>query len=228
MSRLLGLRLLCAALCVSAVAACSSGTQRRNGDAAPAGSPGQSASSGATTESSQPAGGGAPASPSGATRSPNGAPSEIRKTDWRNVSVQGLDFCGGGNVATFRNGSNNNDVPCLMLPGGAQPVYAEFLVEEPANRPATEDALVLVQLGNPGAALRQALVPVAIAADGRTRIAWPVIKGDEPSAAGDKAMTFTAYRVEKGTVVATVKRLDGGSETRRYRQAGPFGPWEQF
>ena len=57
---------------------------------------------------------------------------------------------------TFRNGSNGFDIPCTILPGGAQPVYAEFVVEEPANEPSTEDALVLVELGNPGAARRHA------------------------------------------------------------------------
>ncbi len=158
-----------------------------------------------------------------------GRPSQIRQVDWRNASIQGLDFCGeNDDVVQFRNGTNGNDIPCVILPAGARPVYAEFLVEEPANRPATEDALVLVELGNQDAARRQALVPVAVAADGRALIAWPVIMGDEPSPMGDKVMTFTAYRVEQNVVVATVKRLDGTVETRRYRQGGMFGPWERF
>jgi hypothetical protein len=131
-------------------------------------------------------------------------------------------------VVEFRDGSNGNDIPCAILPGGARPVYAEFLVEEPADRPATEDALVLVELGNQGAARQQALVPVAMGADGRTLIAWPVIEGDQPSPMGDKVMTFTAYHIDRGIVVATVKRLDGTVETRRYRQGGMYGPWEQF
>jgi hypothetical protein len=224
------IRLLGAALCIAAVAACTSGVERRTGNAAPAGSPAQSASPIAPAESAPPAPSGTlTSSPSRNTASPKGQLSEIRKTDWRNVSVRGLDFCGGvDDVVTFRNGSNGYDIPCLMLPGGARPVYAEFLVEEPANRPATEDALVLVELGNRDAARQQALVPIAVGDDGRTRLAWPVIKGDESSPSGDKVMTFTAYRIERGTVVATVKRLDGKSETRRYRQAGMFGPWERF
>jgi len=143
--------------------------------------------------------------------------------------VRGLAFCGeADDVVRFRDGSNGFDVPCRMLPGRARPVYGEFLVEEPANAPVREDALVLVELGNPDAARQQALVPVQIGSDGRTREAWPVIKGDAPSAAGDRTMTFTSYRIEGETVVATVKRLDGGTETRRYRQAGMYGPWERF
>lgn len=159
----------------------------------------------------------------------SGQPGQIRQIDWSNASIRGLDFCGeSDDVVEFRDGSNGNDIPCVILPGAARPVYAEFLVEEPANRPATEDALVLVELGNQGAARRQALVPVAVGADGRTLIAWPVIKGDQPSPMGDKVMTFTAYRIEQNIVVATVKRLDGTVETRRYRQGGMYGPWEQF
>ncbi|MEV4512240.1 hypothetical protein AB0K00_25160 [Dactylosporangium sp. NPDC049525] len=41
-------------------------------------------------------------------------------------------------------------------------------------------------------------------------------------------MTFTAYHLEQNVVVATVKRLDGTVETRRYRQSGMYGPWERF
>lgn len=185
---------------------------------------------------SGPTGSPAPAS-SSATASPpatpgsgrSGQPGQIRQIDWSNASIQGLDFCGeNDDVVKFRDGSNGNDIPCVILPGAARPVYAEFLVEEPANRPATEDALVLVELGNQDAARQQALVPVAIGADGRTLIAWPVIKGDPPSPMGDKVMTFMAYRIEQYIVVATVKRLDGTVETRRYRQGGMYGPWEQF
>ncbi|MEQ4305898.1 hypothetical protein ABNF97_31700 [Plantactinospora sp. B6F1] len=155
--------------------------------------------------------------------------SEIRKTDWRNVTVTRLKFCGEQDgVVRFRNGSNGLDIPCRMLPGGAQPVYREFLVEEPANAPEREDALVLVELGNPGAARQQALVPIQVGSDGKTRVAWPVIKGDPPGRNPDEVMTFTSYRVEDWTVVAVVKRLDGRTETRRYRQAGMYGPWERF
>lgn len=168
-----------------------------------------------------------PPSTTGPARS---QPGKLRGTDWRNAAVRGLKFCLEvvDDVVEFRNGSNGLDIPCKILPGGARPVYAEFLVEEPANRPATEDALVLVELGNPDAARRQALVPVALGADGRTLVAWPAIEGDQPSPMGDQVMTFTSYHVEQEVVVATVKGLDGTSETRRYRQAGMFGPWERF
>jgi hypothetical protein len=182
------------------------------------------------TGSTGPTSSGADASlPATAGSGRSGQSGQIRRTDWRNASIRGLEFCGEiDGVVEFRNGSNGADIPCRILPGAAPPVYAEFLVEEPANRPATEDALVLVELGNQDAARQQALVPVAMGADGRALIAWPVIKGDPPSPAGDKVMTFTAYRIEREIVVATVKRLDGTVETRRYRQNGMYGPWEQF
>ncbi|MDO3703221.1 hypothetical protein Q3W71_16230 [Micromonospora sp. C28SCA-DRY-2] len=156
--------------------------------------------------------------------------SEIRRTDWPNAAIRNLAFCGESDrTVTFRNGSNGADVPCRILPGGARPVYAEFVVEEPANAPSTEDALVLVELGNPGAARQQALVPVQLSDGGRGRYAWPVIKGDPPSAAGDRMMTFTSYRVLPGGIVeATVRRLDGGTETRRWRKADGSGNWERF
>ncbi|MBW6436955.1 hypothetical protein KZ829_24740 [Actinoplanes hulinensis] len=117
-----------------------------------------------------------------------------------------------------------------MLPHAAKPVYAEFLTEEPANAPATEDALVLVELGNPDAARQQALVPIQLAPDGRALQAGPAIKGDVPSPAGDKVMTFTSYRVDevKRHVFATVRTGDGRSEVRRYRQACAWGCWERF
>ncbi|MFF0470994.1 hypothetical protein ACFYPX_26595 [Micromonospora zamorensis] len=96
-------------------------------------------------------------------------------------------------------------MPCRILPGGARPVYAEFIVEEPANAPSTEDALVLVELGNPDASRRQALVPVQLADNGRNRYAWPVILGDASSPAGDRVMTFVSYRVVGQNVEATVR-----------------------
>lgn len=224
--------LLGVVLALTVSAACTS-PERRPGDAAPAGSPGRSGSATAsavpaTAEPTAPAT--SPASAT-ATAAPSlgGQLSEIRKTDWHNVTVERLTFCGEPDgVISFRNGSNGYDIPCRMLPGGARPVYGEFLVEEPANAPAREDALVLVELGNPGAARQQALVPIQIGYDGKTREAWPVIRGDAPSAAGDKVMTFTSYRIEGATVVTTVRRLDGKTETRRYRQAGMYGPWERF
>ena len=155
---------------------------------------------------------------------------DIRDTDWRDATVRDLDFCGVTDAeVTFRDGTNGFDIPCLMLPGDARPVYADFLTEEPANAPKTEDALLLVELGNPGAARQQALVPVQLGDDGRTLNARPAIEGDEPSPAGDQVMTFTAYRVEDdNTVTATVRTRAGRTETRRYRQADGTPTWERI
>jgi hypothetical protein len=156
--------------------------------------------------------------------------SEIRRTDWRNATVKGLEFCAESDeVVEFRNGSNGFDIPCVILPGGAQPVYAHVVNEEPASRPSTIDALVLVELGNLYAARQQALVPIQLDVDGKTLLAWPPILGDEPSPAGDRVMTFTSYRVEPAAhVVATVRRLDGGTETRRYAHDGSDGSWRRL
>lgn len=185
---------------------------RQPGDAGPAGSPGQTTSASAST----------PAGPSTASAGPL---SEIRKTDWHNVTIRGLKFCGGQDEVTFRKGIDDYDPACMMLPDEAQPVYADILVEEPANRPATEDALVLVAIGGTG---WQALLPIQIDVDGKTRIAWPAIEND-PSRAADYPVTFTSYRVENAdTVVATVKTVDGKSETRQYRQIDASGNWERF
>ncbi|GAB3931987.1 hypothetical protein [Micromonospora vulcania] len=219
------------------VAGCTTPIDRSNGEAAPAGSSAPSATptatstpSAAVTPSSGPSASNTASSRPGApTTAPTRTLSEIRRTDWRDVTIRSLGFCGesDGSV-TFRNGSNGFDVPCRILPGGARPVYAEFLVEEPANAPSTEDALVLVELGNTDAARQQALVPVQLADDGRTRSAWPVIKGDPSSASGDRAMTFLSYRVLSGHVEAIVRRLDGRTETRRWRQVDYGGNWERF
>ena len=220
-------------LALAVTAACTS-PERLPGDAAPAGAPGPGGTATASVvPSAAPAEPTAPATsamPGGATASSRGnGRSDIRRTDWRNVTVQGLTFCGeADDVVRFRNGSNGFDIPCRILPDGARPVYGEFLVEEPANAPLREDALVLVELGNPDAARQQALVPIQVGSDARTREAWPVIKGDPASAAGDRVMTFISYRIEGQTVMTTVKRLDGKTETRRYRQAGAYGPWERF
>ncbi|PWR11212.1 hypothetical protein DKT68_06595 [Micromonospora acroterricola] len=176
----------------------------------------------ATTASSRPT---APATGSGPARQG----SEIRRTDWPNALIRNLEFCGESDDAVrFRNGSNGFDIPCKILPGGARPVYAEFLVEEPANAPSTEDALILVELGNPDAARQQALVPVQLGYRNDPLWARPVIKGDAPSATGDRVMTFTSYRVlSDDKVEATVRRLDGRTETRRWRMIDFAGNWER-
>lgn len=218
------------------VTGCTPSIDRSGADAAPAGSPARSTASPAPSQTSSPPSGGA--APSGTpTRTPRqsgttsgaGQPgSEIRRTDWPDVTIGNLRFCGGDATVRFRNGTNGFDIPCTILPYGARPFYADFIAEEPANAPATEDALVLVELGNPGAARRQALVPVQLADGNPPRYAWPVIAGDQPSPSGDRAMTFLSYRVVNGLVEAKVRRLDGGTETRRWRRVDGAGNWERF
>ena len=109
-----------------------------------------------------------------------------------------------------------------MLPGGARPVYAEYLTEEPANSPATEDALILLECGSDG--MDQALIPVGLGS-GQARNAVGFIRADPPTGPGER-MTFTAYAVERGTIVTTVRKPGGGTETRRYRFAGGT-TWER-
>ncbi|MGC5310565.1 hypothetical protein [Micromonospora zamorensis] len=216
---------------------CTSSVDRVGGEAAPAGSPAGSASP-STPGAPAPASSGpsAPATRSSTPEAPvtrNSGPatqeSEIRRTNWPNAVIRNLKFCGeSDDSVSFRNGSNGFDVPCRILPGGARPVYAEFIVEEPANAPSTEDALVLVELGNPDAARRQALVPVQLADNGRNWYAWPVILGDDSSPTGDRVMTFVSYRVVGQNVEATVRKPDGNTETRRWRKADGSGNWERY
>ncbi|MEU7750369.1 hypothetical protein [Micromonospora sp. NPDC049171] len=215
------------ALSVTVGAGCTPSVDRVAGDAGPAGSAAGSASPSApsapTTASSGP---GTPTAGSTSGPAPQGG--EIRQTDWPNAVIRKLGFCESDDSVVFRNGSNGFDVPCRILPGGAQPVYGEFIVEEPANAPSTEDALVLVELGNPNAARRQALVPVQLSDNGRGRYAWPVIRGDQPGSGVDQVMTFVSYRLVGQNVEATVRTLDGGTETRRWRKADGSGNWERY
>ncbi|MEV7327571.1 hypothetical protein [Micromonospora sp. NPDC093244] len=232
------------------LAGCSSPIDRLGGDAAPAGSPRGTATLSQPSASSAPVPGATEPSASTTDGSRTGTPvarsatpgaptpgtpragvqaSDIRETDWRNAVISNLGFCGApGETVTFRDGSNGYDIPCTMLPGGAQPVYAEFVAEEPANAPSTEDALVLIELGSPDAARQQALVPVQLSDDGRGRYAWPIIKGDRSSSTGAQAMTFLSYRVVGQSVEATVRTLDGSTETRRWRKADGSGNWERY
>lgn len=224
-------------LTLTFVAGCTSSVDRVGGEAAPAGSPAGSASP-STPGAPAPTSSGpsapatrssTPESPVTRTSGPATQESEIRRTNWPNAVIRNLKFCGeSDDSVSFRNGSNGFDVPCKILPGGARPVYAEFIVEEPANAPSTEDALVLVELGNPDAARRQALVPVQLADNGRNRYAWPVILGDDSSPSGDRVMTFVSYRVVGQNVEATVRKLDGNTETRRWRKADGSGNWERY
>jgi hypothetical protein len=224
-------------LTLTFVTGCTSSVDRVGGGAAPAGSPAGSASP-STPGAPAPTSSG-PSAPATRSSSPEAAAtrtsgpatqeSEIRRTNWPNAVIRNLRFCGeSDDSVSFRNGSNGLDVPCRILPGGARPVYAEFIVEEPANAPSTEDALVLVELGNPDASRRQALVPVQLADNGRNRYAWPVILGDDSSPTGDRVMTFVSYRVVGQNVEATVRKLDGNTETRRWRKADGSGNWERF
>ncbi|MBQ1035192.1 hypothetical protein [Micromonospora sp. C81] len=224
-------------LTLTIVTGCTSSVDRVGGEAAPAGSPAGSASP-STPGAPAPTSSG-PSAPATRSSTPEAAAtrtsgpatqeSEIRRTNWPNAVIRNLRFCGeSDDSVSFRNGSNGLDVPCRILPGGARPVYAEFIVEEPANAPSTEDALVLVELGNPDASRRQALVPVQLADNGRNRYAWPVILGDDSSPTGDRVMTFVSYRVVGQNVEATVRKLDGNTETRRWRKADGSGNWERY
>lgn len=222
------------ALTLTFVAGCTSSVDRVGGEAAPAGSPAGASPStpGAPAPTSSAPSAPASTSTPGAavtrTTGPATQTSVIRQTDWPDAVIRNLKFCAEADPVRFRNGSNGLDVPCRILPGGARPVYAEFIVEEPANAPSTEDALVLVELGNRDAARRQALVPVQLADNGRDRYAWPVILGDDSSPSGNQVMTFVSYRVVGQNVEATVRKLDGGTETRRWRKADGSGNWERY
>ena len=216
-------------VCVGLIALGGCAAEQPPAPASSAPAPGPVTSGPAMPEPSAPA----PAASTPAADPPpteDAATDAIRDVDWREATVRDLDFCGVPDAdVKFRDGTDGNDIPCVILPGKARPAYADFLTEEPANAPKTEDALVLVELGNPGAARRQALVPVQLGHDGRTLNARPAIEGDEPSPAGDRVMTFTAYRVENDrTVTATVRTLAGRTETRRYRQADGTPTWERI
>jgi hypothetical protein len=168
----------------------------------------------ASSQSASPA---ASVTPTGQPATPAPAQnSEIRNTDWRNVTILGLlDL---GNVR-FRNGVGGL---CRMLPGGAKPAYGHFINEEPASKPSTEDALVLVECGDSDPT-DQALVPVQV--DGAKRIAVGAIEQDTPTGPGPR-MTFVSYEIQSGgTIVTTVRMPDGKVETRRYAWGG--NGWEK-
>ena len=226
-----------AMLTLTFVTGCTSPVERVGGDAGPAGSPSTGASPSASsvppTGSAGPSApatrSATPSAPATRTSGPAAPVSEIRRTNWPNAVIRDLKFCGeSDDSVVFRNGSNGFDIPCRILPNGARPVYADFLTEEPANAPSTEDALVLVELGNRDAARRQALVPVQLSYDGRERYARPIILGDNSSPSGDRVMTFVSYRVVGQDVQATVRKLDGGTETRRWRKVDFAGNWERY
>lgn len=222
--------LLIAALGLSVLTACSATPDKVGGEAGPAGSPFQTvrASVAASLRPSLSPSPSASPSPSVSRRaspsaSKSRAVSTIRSTDWANVTLAGVGFMELGDLK-FRNGKASSGANnCTMLPGGARPAYAEYLTEEPANSPVTEDALILIECGSDG--LDQALVPVQLGYDQKTRQASGFIKADIPSGP-NRRMTFTSYRVEGSLIVTTVRKADGSRETRRYRSGGG-GRWER-
>ncbi|WP_170285436.1 hypothetical protein [Micromonospora palomenae] len=224
-----------AALSLSILTGCTTDPENVDGEAGPAGAPSAtataSASAAASSSTTPSATASAAVSPSAAnSTTPSAAPStsgrtsEIRKTDWANVTLANLDYLGLGDVR-FRDGRGSSGANnCTMLPGGARPAYAEFLTEEPASSPVTEDALILIECGSDG--LDQALIPVKLGFDQKTRETMGFIQADPPPGPGSR-MTFTSYTVEKGVIVTTVRKADGGRETRRYRFGGGK-TWERL
>jgi hypothetical protein len=196
---------------VSILTGCTSRPENLEGDAGPAGAPSETATVSASA-----------ASPT--TSSTSDLSSGIRRTDWANVTLVNLSFMGLGDT-TFRNGSASSGANnCTMLPGGAQPAYAEYLTEEPANSPVTEDALILIECGSDG--MDQALVPVKLGYDQKAREAIGFIAADPPTGPNNRMM-FTSYSVESQVIVTTVRKADGKTETRRYRFDGSDS-WVRF
>ncbi|MGX6604987.1 hypothetical protein ACWKSP_23075 [Micromonosporaceae bacterium Da 78-11] len=218
---------------LSGLAGCAAEPVNVAGDAGPAGAPSMSVTA-STTPTTSPT----VATPSAVTStepvaeptrsvSPtptSGRTSAIRRTDWPNTTLTGLTFMDFG-TARFRDGtaSSSGPVECTMLPGGARPAYAEYLAEEPANSPTTEDALILVECGSDG--MDQALVPVQLSYDQKSRHTVGFIPADTPTGPNNR-MTFTSYTVESGTIVTTVRKTDGSKEMRRYRFDGGTS-WER-
>ncbi|GAA0586368.1 hypothetical protein GCM10010172_84570 [Paractinoplanes ferrugineus] len=210
-----------------ALTACTDGPQSVAGDAGPVNAPPTSASAALRTAvppSTAPPSTTAPstAPPSAAKPSPSTRGGGIRGTDWSSVTLADLRQYGD---VTFKNGKASIGADnCTMLPGGARPYYAEFLAEEPANSPITEDAVVLVACGSD--TQQQMLVPVKLGYDRRTRQTMGSIPAD-PQPGPGRPMTFTSYSVRNGVIVTTVRKTDGGTETRRYRFDGGTS-WERF
>ncbi len=211
------LTLVIAALSVSIMTGCTSRPENVEGEAGPAGAASQ------TTSATVSASAAALVSPS-PTNSASGLRSGIRGTDWANVTLVNLGFMDLGDTR-FRDGkASSGAVNCTMLPGGAQPVYAEYLAEEPANSPITEDALILIECGSDG--MDQAVIPVKLGYDQKARLPIGFIPAD-PSTGPNNRMTFTSYSIENGVIVTTVRKANGSNETRRYRFDGSMS-WERF
>lgn len=219
------------ALSLVALAACSDpGPASVAGDAGPAGTPSNAATPVSITPSALRSSTPAPQPPptresaSTSAASTSSAPATkgpIRRTDWANVTIANLWQYG---KVTFKNGKAASGADnCTMLPGGAHPYYAEFLTEEPANSPVTEDALILVECGSD--MRQQALIPVKVGYNQKTREAIGYIEADAPTAP-DKRMTFISFSVQNEIIVTDVRKTDGSRETRRYRFAGG-ARWER-
>jgi hypothetical protein len=222
-----------ATLGLCALTGCTDAPERLDGQASPAGittpaasavssttapstaAPSTAAPSTAAPVSSAPS---LPVSPSrGGTSDPapdaTQATSIIRRTDWPNVSLRNMTFMDQGDLR-FRDGRTDR---CTMLPGGARPAYGDYLTEEPADSPATEDALVLVECdaGDPV----QALVMVQIGYDQKSRHAGSFIQADDST-------TVLSYRIDDHDIVTTVRTAAGRTENHRYRFAGG-SHWER-
>ncbi|GAA1612199.1 hypothetical protein [Actinoplanes couchii] len=147
----------------------------------------------------------------------------IRRTDWMNVTIENVDFQDLGDLR-FRNGqAKSGATTCTMLPFDTQPAYGEYLAEEPANSPATEDALIVIECG--AAPATQALIPVQLSHDGKARHATGHIEADPPTSPANR-MLFRSYKIVDGAIRAVVQRTDGDTETRRYLFAGGTR-WEE-
>ncbi|GAB7047167.1 hypothetical protein [Catenuloplanes indicus] len=147
-------------------------------------------------------------------------PQPIEYTDWRNATIHGMRDAGD---ATFRNGTaTSGSTTCTINPGGVQPGYGHFIVEEPASAAATGDAAVLVECGSDR---RQAIVPVQFGYDQTTLHARGFIQADAP--AGSSRMTFTRLLIDGVDIVATVALPGGGTEERRYHHWGMGSEWRQ-
>jgi hypothetical protein len=213
-----------AALGLCALTGCTASPQHLDGQAAPAGvtSPTPSAVPSVTRTASSPSPGtGAAAStvPAGTSApQPGGSTpaSIIRRTDWANVNLRGVGFMDLGDLR-FRDGEATTETNhCTLLPGGARPAYGEYLAEEPADSPITEDALVLIECGLDDRL--QALLPVKLGFDQKTRSAAGFIQDDR--------VRFLSYRLDGETIVTTVRTDAGDTETRRYQFAGGI-TWER-
>jgi hypothetical protein len=216
--------IMIAALGLCALTGCTASPERLDGQATPAGvrSPTVSAVPSVARTASSPSPGTAgaastvPAGTSAPTSGGSTPASIIRRTDWANVNLHSVGFMDLGDLR-FRDGEATTETNhCTLLPGGARPAYGEYLAEEPADSPVTEDALVLIECGLDDRL--QALLPVKLGFDQKTRYAAGFIQGDR--------IRFLSYRLDGESIVTTVRTTAGNTETRRYQFAGGT-TWER-